>query len=339
MAMPRISVAMATFNGMPYLEAQLRSFETQTASIDELVVCDDGSTDGTWEYLKQFASSRPYVRCSRNECRLGATKNFERAIALCTGAVIFLSDQDDVWRADKVELLARELDRRAAVLAMSNGALVAADGQSLGRDLWSDNGITPAIQEALQSARAWEALVSGKYFTGSALCFRADVRPAILPIPEGAWHDQWIAFILALSCPGRLALLDRALYDYRQHAGNQIGARRGTFLKRAFREVSSFADVTADVRYRRAVLERLERLAQGGEVEQNSTARMKQVIEDSLWHAQRRCDFVDGQLPWGDFLRPERLREYREFSRGGTTAARDLLARLLRWTGRQRSVA
>src|SRR5215470_8302349 len=102
---PAISVAMCTYNGARFLAEQLGSLAAQSRLPDELVVCDDGSTDESAEIVKDFARHAPFpVRLEVNEENLGATKNFEKAIGLCRGEVIALSDQDDVWYPKKLEL-------------------------------------------------------------------------------------------------------------------------------------------------------------------------------------------------------------------------------------------
>src|SRR5688572_30528777 len=102
----KISVAMCTYNGADFLSDQLESIIAQSRPPDEIVVCDDGSTDETQTLLKQFAAASPvHVTLHFNEKNLGSVKNFEKAINLCTGDVIALSDQDDVWYADKLQLI------------------------------------------------------------------------------------------------------------------------------------------------------------------------------------------------------------------------------------------
>lgn len=102
----KISIAMATYNGGKFLEAQLDSFSRQTRPPDELVVCDDGSSDATWQILNSFAKSVPFeVRLVCNDVNLGHTRNFEKALSLCTGDIIFLSDQDDVWFDEKISVV------------------------------------------------------------------------------------------------------------------------------------------------------------------------------------------------------------------------------------------
>src|SRR5437879_6214343 len=102
----RLSIAMCTYNGARFLKEQLDSIASQTCSPDEVIVCDDHSSDGTVQVIERFASGAPFpVKLQVNETNLGSTKNFEKAIGLCQGEVIALADQDDVWSSIKLERL------------------------------------------------------------------------------------------------------------------------------------------------------------------------------------------------------------------------------------------
>ncbi|MGA8529432.1 MAG: glycosyltransferase, partial [Acidobacteriaceae bacterium] len=101
----RISVAMATYNGEKYIREQLDSIARQSLLPYELVVTDDGSTDGTLEMVEDFARSAPFpVKIHRNDVRLGFADNFFKAASLCEGELIAFSDQDDVWLEDKLSV-------------------------------------------------------------------------------------------------------------------------------------------------------------------------------------------------------------------------------------------
>ena len=104
----RISIAMATYNGERYVREQLESLSAQTRLPDELVVTDDGSTDGTLEILRAFARAAPFpVRVYPGERNLGYTRNFLKAARLCTGDWIAFCDQDDVWLPEKLATIER----------------------------------------------------------------------------------------------------------------------------------------------------------------------------------------------------------------------------------------
>ena len=101
---------MCTFNGAAWVEQQLASLAQQRRRPDELVICDDQSTDGTYDILTRFAVQAPFpVRLVRNDRQLGVTPNFSQAIGLCTGDNIALSDQDDQWGKRKLEVLEERL--------------------------------------------------------------------------------------------------------------------------------------------------------------------------------------------------------------------------------------
>src|SRR6266849_5683432 len=114
---------MCTYNGARFLSEQLESIAAQTRVPDELVVCDDGSTDETVEIIKAFVERAPFaVRLEINANNLGSTKNFEKAIGLCQGEIIALADQDDVWYPKKLELLESVFLARPSVGAVFSDA-------------------------------------------------------------------------------------------------------------------------------------------------------------------------------------------------------------------------
>ena len=127
----RLSIALCTYNGSAYLSEQLESLAAQTRTPDELVVCDDNSTDGrTVEMVRAFARNSPFaVRFSVNRKTLGPKKNFQRAIARCQGDVIFLCDQDDVWEPNKLARIEETL------LAAPEAGFVFTDAEVVDEDL------------------------------------------------------------------------------------------------------------------------------------------------------------------------------------------------------------
>ena len=109
--MTKISVALCTYNGEKYLHQQIDSILNQTVPVHEIVVCDDGSNDQTSKILTQYQTKFPEVfKIHFNTENLRSVKNFEKAISLCTGDIIFLSDQDDIWEENKVEVFIKYFD-------------------------------------------------------------------------------------------------------------------------------------------------------------------------------------------------------------------------------------
>jgi glycosyltransferase involved in cell wall biosynthesis len=222
----RISVALCTYNGARFLDAQLESYRQQTRVPDELVVCDDGSADDTLAIVERFAGRAPFpVRIVRNQATLGSTKNFEKAIGLCTGELIATSDQDDVWLPEKLALgQAVFAARPDCGLVFSNADVVDDELRPLGHHLWDAIHFGALARRRFRRGRAFDVLLRQWVVTGATMMFRAEHRPHILPIPETWIHDGWIAFIIGALAP--VAFVDRTTMQYRQHAAQQIGSKK-----------------------------------------------------------------------------------------------------------------
>lgn len=313
-----VCVALCTYNGARFVAEQLESIAAQTRLPDLLVVVDDASGDETVSIVRGFAERAPFpVEVHVNERNLGYAANFERAVGLCRGGVIALCDQDDVWMPAKLERLAAALEADPeAGGAFSDATLVDSALRPLGGRLWE------AVDFFAGDLRAWntgfERLVRGNVVTGATLAFRAPFRERALPLPPGVDHDAWLALVMAATA--RLVPVPEPLVLYRQHGGNQIGARRlgsAARLQRALRQGA------LQLRRRRllcaAALERLESL--GGAPD----ARLV-LLREALEHLDTRA-----ALPRRRLLRVRPvLRElaagrYARQGSGWRSAARDLL--------------
>ena len=112
---------MATYNGEAFIREQMDSILAQSYKNIEVVACDDCSTDGTYEILQEYARKDGRVKCFQNAANLGFKKNFERAITLCSGEFIALSDQDDVWLKEKLEVQLKALKEEEASCGNGGG--------------------------------------------------------------------------------------------------------------------------------------------------------------------------------------------------------------------------
>jgi glycosyltransferase involved in cell wall biosynthesis len=221
----RISVALCTYNGASYLQEQLASISAQSVLPLELIVCDDCSTDATVTILQEFASHALFpVRIIQNQQRLGSTLNFDQAITLCTGDIIALADQDDVWRSDKLKRLAKCLSIPGIVAAFSDAEITNEVLEPLGYTMWKRLAFGEQEQRLLQSGHALKLLLKRHLVMGATLAFCADLRKLILPIPSNWHHDAWIALISAAY--GKIEIDQDCLVKYRQHGKNQIGGRK-----------------------------------------------------------------------------------------------------------------
>jgi glycosyltransferase involved in cell wall biosynthesis len=224
----RLSIALCTCNGDRFLGAQLDSIRRQSRLPDELVACDDYSTDDTMAQLEAFAGAAPFaVRVHRNSVRLGTTRNFEQAIALCQGDIIALADQDDVWQPDKLATLAQLFAANPALgLAFSDALLVNEALTPTGQRLWQTLPFPPVQQRRFDQGEGPQLLMRYNVVTGSACALRASLRPQVLPIPAPWEHDAWIGILVASLAETRTVAAPLLLY--RQHGGQQVGARQRT---------------------------------------------------------------------------------------------------------------
>lgn len=233
-----ISVAMCTYNGEKYLREQLQSIAAQTRPPHELVVCDDGSTDATPEIIEEFSRTAAFpVRFIRNPENLGSTKNFEKAIGLCTGDLIALSDQDDIWLPEKLARQAEMMERDPELGGVFTDAeLIDGSSKPMGKRLWKNIEFSPRERKRLRAGRATEVLLKRNRVTGATLMIRANKRRFVSPIPPSWVHDAWIGWMLAIY--SKLAIIDEPLISYRIHSNQQLGVeaiaspQHGSLLKR-----------------------------------------------------------------------------------------------------------
>lgn len=239
---------MCTYNGAAFLKGQLDSFSNQSRLPDEIIICDDGSTDETIEIINGFAvNSKLKVSLFVNAANLGSTKNFEKAISLCSGDIIVLSDQDDIWYPHKLSMLDDKFSREPlSDVVFSNADIVNENLQLLGYTLWDSIGFNSKKQKMLHSGRAFNVLVNTNVVTGATMAFKSDIRDMVLPISPVWIHDGWIALLASTVCV--VSIISEPLIQYRQHSSQQIGALRmglsdrmiassenkgGSFLERA----------------------------------------------------------------------------------------------------------
>jgi len=223
-----ISVAMCTYNGAKFVTKQLESIQNQTLLPDELVVCDDGSTDNTLLLIQQFAQQAPFpVRIFKNEQQLGVTKNFEKALTTCQGDLLFLADQDDCWLPEKVAHLSQVLrDNPTTNVVFSDAVLVDEYSQPLPQRFWEVVRFGPTQQRQWAQGKSIEVLLVGNRVAGCTMAVRRSFVEAILPFPTDIpefLHDTWMAFVS--SVVNQIRFVPKTLIQYRQHGSQQVGTK------------------------------------------------------------------------------------------------------------------
>jgi glycosyltransferase involved in cell wall biosynthesis len=223
----KLSVAMCTYNGEKYIKEQLESILNQTTTINEIIICDDGSNDKTTSLIEIIQKGNPNkISLYKNHVNLGSTKNFEKAINLCSGDFIFLSDQDDIWKENKVEKVIQHFIKNPSTEAVfTNGNLINEKNEKIStHTLWDS---VFFIENQLKKPINLFKLISSKrnMVTGATLCIKKETKDFILPFPDikKYYHDEWISIIIASR--KKLDYLTDELISYRIHSKQQIGGK------------------------------------------------------------------------------------------------------------------
>jgi glycosyltransferase involved in cell wall biosynthesis len=218
-----ISVCIATFNGEKYIKEQLDSILAEIDSSDEVVLCDDGSTDGTLFIVDNFKDAR--IRVFQNPVRLGYVGNFEKALTLSVGEYIFLSDQDDIWLPGRVVNMMKSLDGNSkALLVASNFDLIDEGGGAVGEF------------RKLKPVSRFGFINIGLIFLGRmpyfgcTFLFKRKILDYCLPIPGHVEsHDIWMALIANLF--GAVINIPGPTLRHRIHSKNvTVKGRRSLFI-------------------------------------------------------------------------------------------------------------
>lgn len=131
----RISVCMATYNGAKYIGQQLESILRQGRQPDEVILCDDGSTDETVHIIRKFIENNGLQdtwRLCQNEQNKGYPGNFYYAMGLCSGDIVFLADQDDLWHREKIARMCQVFEERPeAMVVCCKLSLIDAEGADI----------------------------------------------------------------------------------------------------------------------------------------------------------------------------------------------------------------
>ena len=211
-----ISICIATYNGARYIGEQLASILKQLSAEDEVVVSDDGSTDGTLDIVRSFNDRR--IRIVDGPQRHSPTLNFEWALRNAKGEYIFLADQDDVWLEGKVRRCVEELQMCDCVVsdARVTDSLLNTTSESFFQLMH--------VRRGRLSNLLWR-----NGYTGCCMAFKREVLSKALPFPTDIpMHDIWIGNVAAF-CGSLHFINDRLLLFRRHDAAASCNGKRSTY--------------------------------------------------------------------------------------------------------------
>lgn len=215
----KFSIAMATYNGSNYVLEQLESFAKQTYQPYELVVCDDGSSDNTIEIIEEFAKEVSFkVRIYKNKKNLGYAQNFAKAIGLCEGDWVTLSDHDDVWMKEKLLKINEVVENNPSVKIIIHDYI-----------------LTDAFLNAKENTNMQRLKLAGEsdkdMISGCATAISKDIINLVLPIPQYvSSHDTWIHAFFKYKLALKYVLKEPLIF-YRRHNLNESSSFQSTEQK------------------------------------------------------------------------------------------------------------
>lgn len=210
----KTSVAIPTYNGERYIVELLSSIITQSLPVHEIVVSDDGSQDQSIKAIEDFLTGSDIrLQIHNNQNRHGPTGNYINAIRHCTGDIIFLADQDDVWPADRCE---RYIQR---FLINPDAALVAADSLIVSEDLslslgtyWRRN----KLHQYLPASTKNNLLnIFKQNIAAHQIAFRASCIADVIDIAGNFYIEDWCLWACEMS--GHSQFIRATLTHYRRH--------------------------------------------------------------------------------------------------------------------------
>lgn len=223
----RVSVAMVSYNGEKYIREQLDSILNQLTEEDEVLISDDGSVDNTRNIIEEYQKKDARISLLEGPKR-GIKKNIENVLKHCKGEVIFLADQDDIWKAGKVEKVLKIMEQKNVNLVIHDAAVFCEKPEQIFMEsFFKFRNARPGITKNIFK----------NSYIGCCMAFRKEIVEKVLPIPLMIeMHDQWIG-ILSDFYYGKSVFLREALLFYRRHGENNSGMEHygiGRMLRNRF---------------------------------------------------------------------------------------------------------
>jgi glycosyltransferase involved in cell wall biosynthesis len=289
----KISVAMCTYYGEKYVKEQLESILNQTHNIDEIIICDDCSKDETLNICKEILKeSNVSFKIKSNENNLGFIKNFYQALDLCTGDIIFFSDQDDVWKKDKVEKVLDVFKNNKDAL------LVFTEADVVNQDLVGEDSLLKGASfknEFLKSNQTkFNSLLNDNYVTGATMAIKKELKSELEKASRfnDCPHDYWLALIAAAN--NGLYCYEKPLIYYRQHSSNTIGINKRYSFKQVKKLFSSNRNKNRENRYAELRLPTLYELKKYVLLKNNK--EYLKIINNKIKFWENRSDFFGGSF-------------------------------------------
>ena len=278
-----VSVVMATYNGAEFIEEQLDSILNQTRPADELIICDDGSSDKTVEIVRSYIAGHGLEdkwHIFENSENLGYANNFNHSATLATGDLLFFADQDDKWEPEKIRIMEKIMQEHEDCVVLCSDYLPWSYGD---RDVKTPKSIRDKMPDdgSLEKIR----LSNRSLYIGAIGCCMS-IRNDFYKKVQQFWFDSWAQddrmWRLA-QCADGLYVLHSNLVWHRIHAKNT--STYGNYHDREKR-AGHFKEMLSACEQSEKAAEELHRSA--GE---------KKIFSSHSIMMKRRCEMLERRKP------------------------------------------
>ncbi len=239
--MEKIDILLATYNGETYLKEQLDSILNQTYSNFRILISDDNSEDSTKNIIEEYAKKDNRIKFFFQERNLGVIANFEFLLKKVEAEFYMFSDQDDIWKENKIEFSMKKILEENCDLVYTNLEVVDKDLNITYDSYWKLKG----LEEKVKKYNNFESLYLNNFITGCTMLSKSEFISEILPLPKESkyvLHDYWTALIV--SQRGKISYIEEPLIKYRQHKKNSVGSKKKTDSINSLNEIRKlFIDV------------------------------------------------------------------------------------------------
>lgn len=233
--MEKVDILLATYNGEKYIREQIDSILNQTHKEFRLLISDDGSTDGTRDILNEYKAKDERIEVFMQEENLGVVKNFEFLLGKVDAKYYMFSDQDDIWKAEKIEKSLKKIEE-GFDLVYSDLEVVDENLNVTYESYWKLKGIYKKIKKY----NNFESLYLNNFITGCTVISKKELIDSFMPLPNTSkfvLHDYWISLIVSQN--GKIAYVEEPLIKYRQHKNNKVGSKKKSDELKSIDEIRS----------------------------------------------------------------------------------------------------
>lgn len=235
---PKVDILLATYNGEKYIKEQVESILNQTYENIQIIISDDCSTDKTRQVLKEYENNEK-IKIFYQEKNLGYVKNFEFLLKQVESNLYMLSDQDDVWKKEKVEKSVEKIESEKLDLVFGDLEVV---DENLNTLYKSYNRYMHLIHKIKKYQKDYRLQYLYNCMTGCTIISRKNWIDKVLPFPTNSKymiHDYWLGLVIALN--GKVGYIEEPYILYRQHGKNQVGSKKASKTASKLEEVRNIS--------------------------------------------------------------------------------------------------